>query len=160
MVVPVINSEGSESEDDTDILNRVSDSGARAPPQVLSALEPEVLAHEAEMNALGRTPPIQNSERQGGSTAGSPKLATREERHDANSQYAADYAEEEIRRLDAQLDAARSRFSTLKQNLAAKSREESTKKITPEISTGAPASAGILSDGIEAPKTPVSPIYI
>jgi hypothetical protein len=107
------------------------------------------------MNALGRTQPFQNSEREGGFTAGSPNLVTREERREANSQDAADYAEEEIRRLDAQLDAARLRFANLKQNLAVKTQEES-KKFPPEISTEAPASAGALSDGTEAPKTPVS----
>lgn len=152
---PLSNPESSGSEDDMELLNRVSDSGSRAPSQDHPAQEPGASENEAEMNALGRTQPFQNSEREGGFTAGSPNLVTREERREANSQDAADYAEEEIRRLDAQLDAARLRFANLKQNLAVKTQEES-KKFPPEISTEAPASAGALSDGTEAPKTPVS----
>ena len=127
-----------------ELLNRISDSGSRAPSQDHPAQEPEASENEAEMNALGRTQPFQTSEREGGFTAGSPNLTTREERREANSQDAADFAEEEIRRLDAQLDAARLRFANLKQNLGVKSQEES-KKIPLEISTEAPASAGALS---------------
>ena len=116
-----------------ELLNRISDSGSRAPSQDHHAQEPETSANEAETNALGRTQPFKNSEREEGFTAGSPNLA-REERREANSQDAADFAEEEIRRLDAQLDAARLRFANLKQNLAVKSQEES-KKFPLEITT-------------------------
>ena len=116
----------SQGEDDPDILNRIGTSASRAPSRNSSAFESETSALEAEKNASGRALAIHASEREEGFTAGSPKPLTREERS-ANSQDTANNALDEIRRLRADLEAANSKLTSLKQNSNAPSLEGPTK---------------------------------